>query len=366
MRYLSIDSGAKISKIGLGTVQFGSSDWDYGRHYDEKETHAIVRRAIELGVNLFDTAEIYSAGRSEQILGRAITNRRDSVFLATKLWPVLPAARMVRQRAFASARRLGVTRLDLYQAHWPNPLIGDRAIMNGMRSLQAEGTVGEVGVSMYSLRRWRAAEDALGGKILSNQVGYSLLARSPELELLPFAEDNGRVIIAHSPLVHGLLSGRYHGTDRSLDRARAINPAFQPENLDRTKDLLDVLRDVADAHNASSAQIALAWVIRSNAVVAIPGASSVRQLEENVEAAEIELGDDEYGALGKASAQFCPDVPGHVSVRRKLRGQLAALVHTARGTRKLAQTIRYDRSYARPPRGAPRSARRPPSARARP
>jgi aryl-alcohol dehydrogenase-like predicted oxidoreductase len=233
-----------------------------------------------------------------------------------------------------------------------------------MRSLQLEGTVGEVGVSMYSLRRWRAAEDALGGKILSNQVGYSLLARSPELDLLPFAEDNGRVIIAHSPLAQGLLSGRYHGTGRSLDRARAINPAFYSENLDRTRDLLDVVRDVADAHNASPAQIALAWVIHPGVVVAIPGASSVRQLEENVEAAEIELADDEYVALSKASAQFCPDAPVDVSVLRRLRGHLSAVRHTAWGTHRLANTVRYDRIYSRHPHRAPRGTSRPPPVRA--
>ena len=365
MRYLSTDSGRKISKIGLGTVQFGSPDWDYGRHYDEKEAHAIVGRAIDLGINLFDTAEIYSSGRSERILGRAIANRRDSVFLATKLWPVLPVARMVRQRALASARRLEVTHLDLYQVHWPDPLIGDRAIMSGMRSLQVEGTVGEVGVSMYSLRRWHDAEDALGGKILSNQIAYSLLDRSPELELLPFAEDNGRVIIAHSPLAQGVLSGRYHGSDRSLNRVRTNNPAFRPENLERTRDLLDIVREVADAHSATPAQIALSWVIRPGAVVAIPGASSIRQLEENAEAAEIALADDEYAALNKASAQFCP-AAGEVSVRRKVRRQLSALRHSAWGTRQLAQTVRYDRSYARHPHRAPKDASRPPSARVQP
>jgi aryl-alcohol dehydrogenase-like predicted oxidoreductase len=272
---------------------------------------------------------------------------------------------MVRQRALASGRRLGVTHLDLYQVHWPDPLIGDRAIMSGMRSLQVEGTVGEVGVSMYSLRRWHAAEDALGGKILSNQIAYSLLDRSPELELLPFAEDNGRVIIAHSPLAQGVLSGRYHGSDRGLNRVRTINPAFRPENLERTRDLLDVVREVAAAHSASPAQIALSWVIRPGAVVAIPGASSVRQLEENAEAAEIELADDEYAALSKASAQFCP-AAGEVSVRRKLRRQLSALRHTAWGTRQFAQTVRYDRSYARHPHRASKDASRQPSARAQP
>lgn len=356
MRYLSIGGGRKISKIGLGTCQFGSPDWGYGYHYNEKETYAIVRRAIELGVNLFDTAEIYSSGQSERILGRAIAADRDSVFLATKLWPVLPAARMVRQRALASARRLGVTHLDLYQAHWPNPLVDDSALMAGMRSLQVEGAVGEVGVSMYPLRRWRAAEDALGGRILSNQIAYSLVTRSPELDLLPFAENNDRVIIAHSPLAQGLLSGRYHGTERSLNQVRAINPAFSSENLDRTRDLLGVLRDVADAHEASLAQIALAWVIRSSAVVAIPGASSVRQLEENVEAAEIELADDEYIELSKASDQFCPAAPGDESVVRKLRSQLSALRHTARGALRLARTVRYDRVHSRHPHRAPRRA----------
>jgi aryl-alcohol dehydrogenase-like predicted oxidoreductase len=366
MRYLSTENGKKISKIGLGTVQFGSPDWDYGRQYNEKEAHAIAKRAIDLGVNLFDTAEIYSSGRSEQILGQAIANWRDSVFLATKLWPVLPAARMVRKRAFASARRLGVTHLDLYQVHWPHPLFGDRAIMSGMRSLQVEGTVGEVGVSMYSLRRWRAADDALGGRVLSNQIAYSLLDRSPEQELLPFAEDNGRVIIAHSPLAQGVLSGRYHGTDRNLNRVRTINPAFRPESLERTRDLLDVVREVADAHKATPAQIALSWVIRPRVVVAIPGASSVRQLEENAEAAEIELADDEYLALSKASAQLCPAAPGEVSAPRKLRRQLSALRHTAWGTRQLAKTVRHDRSYARHPHRAPKDASRPPSASAEP
>ena len=366
MRYLSIDRSRKISKIGLGTVQFGSPEWGYGTDYDEREARAIVRRAIDLGVNFFDTAEIYSSGRSEQILGQAIAGSRDSVFLATKLWPLLPAASMVRRRALASVRRLGVTRLDLYQAHWPNPLIGDNAIMNGMRSLQVEGIVGEVGVSSYSLHRWRAAEDALGGKIFSNQVGYSLLARSPELDLLPFAEEDGRVIVAHSPLAQGLLSGRYHVTHHSLNRVRSTNPAFYSENLDRTRDLLDVVQEVADAHRASPAQIALAWVIHRTAVIAIPGASSVRQLEENVAAAEIELADDEYGALSKASARFCPGGPGEVSVVRKLRGQLSAVRHTAKGARYLGQTIRYDRLRSRHPHRAPRRASRPPTARARP
>src|SRR5262250_65278 len=209
MRYLDVDTAKKISKIGLGTWQFGSSEWGYSQEYADRVTRAIVRRALELGVTLFDTAEIYGFGRSERILGRALGTDRESVFLATKLFPLVPVAPVVEQRAVASANRLGVRRLDLYQVHQPNPLIRDGTIMRGMDALQRVGLVDEVGVSNYSLQRWRAAEDALGGRVLSNQVRYSLAARSPEQDLLPYASSQGRVVLAYSPLAQGLLSGRY-------------------------------------------------------------------------------------------------------------------------------------------------------------
>ena len=213
MRYLSIDTDpntARVSRIGLGTWQFGSREWGYGQSYAGQEAHAIVRRAIELGVTLFDTAEIYGFGRSERILGQAIGEDRESVFLATKIFPLLPVAPVVEQRAVASANRLGTRQLDLYQVHQPNPLVKDGTIMRGMRALQRVGLVREVGVSNYSLERWRAAEHALGSRVLSNQVRYSLVDRSPERDLLPFAESTGHVVIAYSPLAQGLLSGKYH------------------------------------------------------------------------------------------------------------------------------------------------------------
>ena len=203
MRYRDIGTTRKISKIGLGTWQFGSRDWGYGERYADQVAHAIVRRALELGVTLFDTAEIYGFGRSERILGRALGNDRESVFLATKIFPLVPVAPVVEQRAVASANRLGVRRLDLYQVHQANPLIRDGTIMRGMDALQRVGLVDEVGVSNYSLQRWRAAEDALGGRVLSNQVRYSLIARSPEQDLLPFAESHDRMVIAYSPLAPG-------------------------------------------------------------------------------------------------------------------------------------------------------------------
>jgi aryl-alcohol dehydrogenase-like predicted oxidoreductase len=190
-----------------------------------------------------------------------------------------------------------------------------------MRVLQRVGLVGEVGVSNYPLARWRAAEKALGSRVLSNQVRYSLAARSPERELLPFAASTGHVIIAYSPLAQGLLSGRYDRRSRPTNGIRAGNPLFLPENIERAGDLIATLREVAEAHSATPAQIALAWVIHYPAVVAIPGASSVEQLESNVAAAEIELTDGEYRALSDASDRFHP-VTGPSAVARMLRARI--------------------------------------------
>jgi aryl-alcohol dehydrogenase-like predicted oxidoreductase len=322
MRYLNArpDASARISRIGLGTWQFGSREWGYGSSYAGQEAHAIVRRALELGVTLFDTAEIYGFGRSERILGQALGEDRDSAFIATKILPVLPLAPVVEQRGVASANRLGVRRLDLYQVHQPNPVVRDGTIMRGMRALQRVGLVGEVGVSNYSLDRWRAAETALGHRVLSNQVQYSLAIRAPERDLLPFAETTGHLVIAYSPLAQGLLSGRYHRGHRPANRVRSANPLFLPENLERAGDLIATLREVADAHSATPAQIALAWAIHRPAVVAIPGASSLEQLESNVAAADIDLTDGEYQALNTASARFRP-ITGPAALPRLVRAR---------------------------------------------
>ncbi len=306
MRYLEAGTTPAISRIGLGCWQFGSREWGYGQGYAGQEAGAIVRRAVELGVTLFDTAEIYGFGRSERILGAALAQSRESAFLATKLFPFFPVAPVVEQRAVASANRLGVRRIDLYQVHQPNPVIRDGTIMRGMRALQRVGLVAEAGVSNYSLARWRAAERALGGRVLSNQVRYNLVDRSAERDLLPFAASSGRVVIAYSPLAQGLLSGRYHRDSRPSDSLRSASPLFLPENLDRAAGLIATLREVADAHSATAAQIALAWAIRRPGVVAIPGASSVGQLESNVAAAGIDLAEDEYQALCAASDRFRP------------------------------------------------------------
>ena len=305
MRFVEVD-GARVSVIGLGCWQFGSSDWGYGDDYARHEAGAIVGRALDLGINLVDTAEAYAYGRSERIVGEAIRGRRDDVFLATKLFPLLPLAPVVRHRARASARRLGVDVIDLYQVHWPNPVVPNGPTMEGMQAVLDEGIVRHAGVSNFSRARWEDAERRLGQPVISNQVQYSLVQRKPERELIPYARRARRVVIAYSPLAQGLLSGRYDGTNRPRGWVRRGNVLFLPENIARARDLLDALREVAKRHDATPAQVALAWVIRRPNVVAIPGASSVAQLQSNVAAADLELTDDDDARLTGASDRFAP------------------------------------------------------------
>ena len=304
VRYLELEPTLRISKIGLGTWQFGAREWGYGDRYAQGEAGRIVERALELGVTLFDTAEIYALGRSERILGRALAGKPQQFVLATKFFPLLPLASVVERRASASARRLGVERLDLYQVHQPNPFTRDAATMTGMRALQASGLVGEVGVSNYSLARWRRAEAELGSRVLSNQVRYNLVDRRPERDLIPYALRQGRVVIAYSPLAQGFLSGRYDVTRRPANWMRRYSRLFSRKSFARADSLLHTLREIGAAHSASPAQVALAWVVRESCVVAIPGASSVAQLEANAEAGDIALGADEIAALDSASAAF--------------------------------------------------------------
>jgi aryl-alcohol dehydrogenase-like predicted oxidoreductase len=320
MRYADVPGDRRISRIGLGTWQFGSREWGYGPGYEQR-TAALVRRALDCGITLFDTAEIYAFGRSERLLGAGLGERRDEAYVATKIFPLLPVAPVVEQRAVASAARLGVRRIDLYQVHQPNPVVRDSTTMAGMRRLQEVGLVGDVGVSNYSLERWRQAERALGGPVLSNQVQYSLARRAPEDDLLPYAAEHGRLVVAYSPLGQGLLSGRYDAKNPPSGSVRRMNPLFLPENLERAAPLLATLREVADAHDATMSQVALAYVVHHPYVVAIPGASSEEQVEANAAAADLELAPDEYEALRRAAAAFDP-VTGARAVPELLRGRL--------------------------------------------
>jgi aryl-alcohol dehydrogenase-like predicted oxidoreductase len=301
--------GLRVSVIGLGTWQFGTPEWGWGPQFGPAEALGVVERARSLGITLIDTAELYGHGESERLLGRALADpaARDSVVLASKVWPSWPTRERVAAAARGSLARLGTDRLDLYQVHWPNPLVAQRSTMAGMRTLQAGGLIGQVGVSNYRLGRWRAAEAALGGPVVSNQVRYSLLTRRPERELLPYAAATGRLVIAYSPLAQGVLAAKYTA-DTAPGGVRAGNLLFSAENLRRAQPVLSALRELAGDHQATPAQVALAWVVHHPGVVAIPGAKSVAQVEANAAAADLTLAPDELAHLTAAADRFRRDL----------------------------------------------------------
>ncbi len=303
MRYVEV-GGLRLSVIGLGTWQFGSREWAYGPTYARDTAPAIVRRAIELGVTLIDTAEAYGFGRSERIVGEAISGRRDGLVIATKLVPALPLASVVDWQVRGSLRRLGLESIDLYQAHFPNPFVSPRSTMAPMRTLLDQGLVHYVGVSNYSLGRWRAAERGLGHPVLTNQVRFSLATPLPHWELVPYARETGRVVIAYSPLGQGLLGGGHSSVGPAPTDVRRRSRLFRPRSLVLAESLLVALQETAAAHGATRAQVALAWLIGHGNVVAIPGARTVAQLEENVAAAELELSDAEMERLTAEAASF--------------------------------------------------------------
>ncbi|OBK20265.1 aldo/keto reductase [Mycobacterium asiaticum] len=305
MKYVDVEGVGQVSRIGLGTWQFGSREWGYGDSYASGAARDIVQRSRALGVTLFDTAEVYGLGKSERILGEALGAERAEVAVASKIFPVAPFPAVIKQRARASARRLQLDRIPLYQIHQSNPLVPDSVIMPGMRDLLDDGKIGAAGVSNYSLSRWQQADDALGRPVISNQVQFSLAQPRVLEHMVPWAQRENRIIIAYSPLAQGLLGGKY-GVDNRPGGVRAANPLFGTENLRRIEPLLQTLRDVAAEVDAKPAQVALAWLISLPGVVAIPGASSVEQLEFNVAAADIELSTESRDALTAAARAFKP------------------------------------------------------------
>jgi len=304
MRYVEVD-GVPVSAIGLGTWQFGSREWGYGEEYARRVAPALVRRALELGITFIDTAEAYGFGRSERIVGRALDGSAAGAFIATKLMPVLPLPRIVARQARASRDRLGVDSIDLYQLHWPNPIVPARTSMSGLRRLLDDGVVDRIGVSNHSLGQWRVAERALARPIATNQVRFSLASPAPRWELVPYATERGRVIVAYSPLAQGFLAG-----DRTVDDApaarsiRRMNPLFRTSAARRARHLRGLVGEIASARAATPAQVALAWLVGHGNVVAIPGARTVAQLEENAAAADLVLSPAEHAALSSAADRF--------------------------------------------------------------
>lgn len=285
----------------------GMSDF-YGPA-DDAQSIAVIHRAIEIGVTFLDTADMYGVGRNEQLVGRAIADRRDRVVLATKFGNVRGpngeylgvngTPEYVRSACDASLKRLGVDVIDLYYQHRVDPNVPIEDTVGAMSELVAAGKVRYLGLSEAApstIRRAHAVHP-----ITALQTELSLWTRDPEAELLGLCRELGITFVAYSPLGRGFLTGAIKSPDDlAPDDWRRQNPRFQGENFQKNLDLVRAIEQMAAARACTAPQLALAWVLsRGEHVMAIPGTRSIRRLEENAAAADITLSEDELAEIDR-------------------------------------------------------------------
>lgn len=306
-----------VSPLGLGCWQFSKAKNWVGKFWPalpQAVIEQVVRTSLASGITWFDTAEIYGGGESERALAQALQScdvAPGSVVVATKWWPAGRTARSLSTTIEERRRCLAPYPIDLYQIHQPFSLSSVREQMKAMAQLTRDGKIKCVGVSNFSAAKMRKAHKELsdfGLQIVSNQMKYSLLDRRIEQNgVLATAQDLGISIIAYSPLEQGLLTGRFHdpATAPVVSGMRKLSGRFKPSALAKCAPLIAQLRAVADAHGATPAQIALAWLLQAHGdtVLAIPGASSAAQAQANAKAMEIALTADEIALLTHVSSQ---------------------------------------------------------------
>ena len=312
-------SSIRISAIGLGCWQFSGGKGFIGGWWQEVPqamVDQIVAASLTAGVNWFDTAELYGGGRSESALAKALTaagKKNGDVLVASKWWPLWRTAGSIKATITERQACLSPFGIDLYQIHQPWAFSSIAAQMNAMADLADAGQIQMVGVSNFSSAQMREAHAALAARgisLVSNQVHYSLLRRRIENNgVLATAKELGITIIAYSPLAQGLLTGKFHRNPtliRSRPGPRKWIPEFRQRGLERSRMLVTALEQIAEAHQATPAQVALNWLVNfhGETVVAIPGATSVIQADENAGTLRIQLSMAELKQLDELSRMF--------------------------------------------------------------
>ena len=313
------NTGLKVSALCLGTMTFGASFYNVAS-VDQHNANEMVAKALEAGINFFDTADVYSYGESEEILGKAIKESdvtRSSVIIATKVRSAMSKAAMSgmddvnnvglsRQHIIAacdaSLRRLGTDYIDLYQVHGWDVATPIEESLSTLNDLVRQGKVRYIGCSNWSTRHLAKALciSAMHNweRFVTLQAYYSLVGRDVEYELLPLCREEGMGLLPWSPLSGGFLSGKYHRNNPEPNGGRRVDSGFPPIDEERCFDAVEALDRVAKNKQATVAQIALAWLLAQSGVSSvIIGAKHISQLEDNLRGVDVELSYEEINLL---------------------------------------------------------------------
>ncbi len=307
-----------ISPIGLGCWQFSKQNNLAGKFWpvlDDELINKITKLSVEAGINWFDTAEIYGSGASEKAISKALqmnSINSGEVIMATKWWPLFRFASNISKTIEKRIDALKPYPIDLYQVHQPFGLSNEKKEMTAMAILFKKKLINAVGVSNFSSQRMKSAWETLDKEsipLASNQVQYSLLNRKIESNgVLDTAKKLGITIIAYSPLAQGILSGKFHENPKLLENIgfRRYNSQFKSSGLEKSRPLINLVKQLAQKYNVSSSQIALNWLIHfhGNTVVAIPGATKEIHVKENTGSMSFKMSDDDMAVLDRESAIF--------------------------------------------------------------
>ncbi|MCL5994711.1 MAG: aldo/keto reductase [Chloroflexi bacterium] len=304
-------SDLRVAPLGAGAWQWGDRmTWGFGRGYTRSDAEAAFLASVNAGVTLIDTAEIYGNGTSERIVGDCVRISPRPVVVATKFAP-LPTRigrRTVMRALDGSLARLGVSCIDLYQVHWPFPIIPIEMLMDILADAVEMGKVRYIGVSNYSVEQMRRAQAALakrGLALVSNQVEYSLLHRTPEVDgVWSACRELNVTLIAYSPLAKGLLTGKYK-PGQPLPGTRRFMSGMGGHMLERLPPVIQLLTQIGEAHGGKTpAQVALNWLARQPGVLPIPGAKNAKQAESNAGALGWDMTDAESDQLSQVSLEW--------------------------------------------------------------